>query len=45
MQPQLHQFYQDEWDKIPANYCKNLLEGNPKCLTKVLQFKGNATKY
>ena len=36
----LHQLCQEEWAKIHPTYC-----GNPKCLTKVKQFKGNATKY
>lgn len=42
---QLHQFCQEEWAKIPANYCEKLVEAYPKRLTQVIQFKGNATKY
>ncbi|KAI4871969.1 hypothetical protein NFI96_010418 [Prochilodus magdalenae] len=42
---QLHQFCQEEWAKIPANYCEKLVEGYPKRLTQVIQFKGNSTKY
>ncbi|KAI4903070.1 hypothetical protein NFI96_003591 [Prochilodus magdalenae] len=41
----LHQFCQEEWAKIPANYCEKLVEGYPKRLTQVIQFKGNSTKY
>ena len=42
---QLHQFCQEEWARIPAEYCKKLVEGYRKRLTQVMQFKGNATKY
>ena len=42
---QLHQLCQEEWAKIHATYCGKLVEGDPKCLTQVKQFKGNATKY
>ena len=42
---QLHQLCQEEWDKIHPNYCRKLVEGYPKRLTQVKQFKGNATKY
>uniref|UniRef100_A0A8C9YK64 Tc1-like transposase DDE domain-containing protein n=1 Tax=Sander lucioperca TaxID=283035 RepID=A0A8C9YK64_SANLU len=42
---QLHQFCQEEWAKIPANYCRKLVEGYPKCLAQVKQFRGNSTKY
>ncbi|KAI4873237.1 hypothetical protein NFI96_022814 [Prochilodus magdalenae] len=42
---QLHQFCQEEWAKIPANYCEKLVEGYLKRLTQVIQFKGNSTKY
>ncbi|KAI4889188.1 hypothetical protein NFI96_032654 [Prochilodus magdalenae] len=41
---QLHQFCQEEWAKIPANSCEKLVEGYPKRLTQVIQFKGNSTK-
>ncbi|CDQ90066.1 unnamed protein product [Oncorhynchus mykiss] len=40
---QLHQLCQDEWAKIHPTYCGKLVEGYPKCLTQVKQFKGNAT--
>jgi hypothetical protein len=39
---QLHQLCQEEWAKIHSTYCGKLVEGYPKCLTKVKQFKGNA---
>ena len=42
---QLHQLCQEEWAKIHPTYCGKLVEGYPKCLTHVKQFKGNATKY
>ncbi|CDQ63325.1 unnamed protein product [Oncorhynchus mykiss] len=42
---QLHQLCQEELAKIHPTYCWNLVEGYPKCLTQVKQFKGNATKY
>ena len=41
----LHQFCREEWAKILANDCEKLVEGYPKGLTQVEQFKGNATKY
>ena len=42
---QLHQLCEEEWSKIQPTYCEKLVEGYPKCLTQVKQFKGNATKY
>ena len=42
---QLHQLCQEEWAKIHPTYCGKLVEGFLKCLAKVKQFKGNATKY
>ena len=36
---------EDEWAKIHATYCGKLVEGYPKRLTQVKQFKDNATKY
>ena len=42
---QLHQLSQEEWAKIHPTYCGMLVEGYPKHLTQVKQFKGNATKY
>ncbi|CDQ73628.1 unnamed protein product [Oncorhynchus mykiss] len=42
---QLHQLCQEEWAKIHPTYCGKLVEGYPKRLTQVKQFKGNATKY
>uniref|UniRef100_A0AAZ3QHL3 Tc1-like transposase DDE domain-containing protein n=1 Tax=Oncorhynchus tshawytscha TaxID=74940 RepID=A0AAZ3QHL3_ONCTS len=42
---QLHQLCQKEWAKIHPTYCGKLVEGYPKHLTQVKQFKGNATKY
>ena len=41
----LHQLCQEEWYKIHPIYCGKLVEGFPKRLTQVKQFKGNATKY
>jgi hypothetical protein len=41
---QLHQLCQEEWAKIHPTYCGKLVEGYPKCLTQVKQFKGNDTK-
>ena len=42
---QLHQLCQEEWYKIHPTYCGKHVEGFPKCLTQVKQFKDNATKY
>ena len=42
---QLHQLCQEEWAKIHPTFFGKLVEGYPKCLTQVKQFKGNATKY
>ena len=42
---QLPQLSQEEWAQIHPTYCGKLMEGYPKCLTQVKQFKGNATKY
>ena len=42
---QLHQLCQEEWAKIHPTYCGKFVEGYPKRLTQVKQFKGNATKY
>jgi hypothetical protein len=42
---QLHQLCQEEWANIHPPYCGKLVEGYPKRLTQVKQFKGNATKY
>uniref|UniRef100_A0AAZ3PF04 Tc1-like transposase DDE domain-containing protein n=1 Tax=Oncorhynchus tshawytscha TaxID=74940 RepID=A0AAZ3PF04_ONCTS len=42
---QLHQLCQEEWAKIHPTYYGKLVEGYPKHLTQVKQFKGNATKY
>ena len=36
---------QEEWAKIPPTYCGKLVEGYPKHLNQVKQFKDNATKY
>ena len=41
----LHQLCQEEWAKMHPTYCGKLVEGYPKHLTQVQQFKGNATKY
>jgi transposase len=41
----LHQLCQEEWAKIHSTYCVKLVEGYPKRLTQVKEFKGNATKY
>ena len=42
---QLHQLCQEQWAKIHPTYCGTLVEGSPKCLTQVKQFKDNATEY
>uniref|UniRef100_A0A674C212 Tc1-like transposase DDE domain-containing protein n=1 Tax=Salmo trutta TaxID=8032 RepID=A0A674C212_SALTR len=42
---QLHQLCQEEWAKIHPTYYGKLVEGYPKRLTQVKQFKSNATKY
>uniref|UniRef100_A0AAZ3SWC0 Transposase Tc1-like domain-containing protein n=1 Tax=Oncorhynchus tshawytscha TaxID=74940 RepID=A0AAZ3SWC0_ONCTS len=42
---QVHQLCQGECAKIHPTYCGKLVEGYPKCLTQVKQFKGFATKY
>ena len=42
---QLHQLCQEERAKIYPTYRVKLMEGYPKLLTQVKQFKGNATKY
>ena len=39
----LHLLCQEEW--AITTYCGKLVEGYPKHLTQVKQFKGNATKY
>uniref|UniRef100_A0A8C7HND3 Trafficking kinesin protein 2 n=1 Tax=Oncorhynchus kisutch TaxID=8019 RepID=A0A8C7HND3_ONCKI len=36
---QLHQLCQEQWAKIHPTYCGKLVEGNPKRLTQVKQFK------
>ena len=36
---QLHQLCQEEWAKIHPTYCWKLVEGYPKRLTQVKQFK------
>ena len=42
---QLHKLCQEEWNKIHPTYYGKRVEGYPKRLTQVKQFKGNATKY
>jgi transposase len=42
---QLHQLCQEEWANIHTIYCGKLVEGYPKRLTQVKQFKSNAIKY
>jgi hypothetical protein len=42
---QLHQLCQEQWAKIHPTYFGKLVEGYPKSLTQVKQFKGNVTKY
>lgn len=42
---QLHQFSPEEWAEIPTNYCEKVVEGYLKCLSQVIQFKGNGTKF
>ncbi|CDR07247.1 unnamed protein product, partial [Oncorhynchus mykiss] len=40
-----HNDHRYEWAKIHPTYCGKLVEGYPKRLTQVKQFKDNATKY
>ena len=42
---QLHQLCQEEWAEIHPIYCGKLVEGYPKRLTQVKQFKSNDTMY
>ena len=42
---QLHELCQEEWAKIHPTYCGKIVEGYPKRLTQVKQFKGNGTDY
>uniref|UniRef100_A0AAZ3SA63 Tc1-like transposase DDE domain-containing protein n=1 Tax=Oncorhynchus tshawytscha TaxID=74940 RepID=A0AAZ3SA63_ONCTS len=42
---QLLQLCLEEWARIHPTYCGKLVEGYPKRLTQVKQFKGNAIKY
>ena len=42
---QLHELCQEDWAKLHPTYCGKLVEGYPKYLTQVKQFKGNATEY
>lgn len=42
---QLHQFCQEEWVKIPANYCEKHVERYPKLLSKEKQFQGHPIKH
>ena len=42
---QLHQLCQEEWAKIHPTYSGKLVEGYPKRLTQVKQFKRDATKH
>lgn len=41
---QLHDFGQEEWAKVPANYCKKLEEEYQKNIILMMQFVGNITK-
>lgn len=42
---QLKTALQTEWNKISPEVCRNLVNSMPKRLQKVLESKGNATKY
>ena len=42
---QLYQYCQEEWEKIPTEYCAKLIENYPKRLTAVKHVHGYATKY
>ena len=42
---QLHLLCQEEWANTHPTYCGKFVEGYPKYLTQVKQFKGDATKY
>ena len=41
----LYQYCQEEWEKIPTEYCAKLIENYPKRLTAVKHVHGYATKY
>ena len=41
----LKKISQEEWYKIPNNYCKKLIENNRKSLVAVKVNKGYSTKY
>ena len=42
---ELYQICQEEWSKIPKDYCEKLIDGYPKRLAEVIKVNGNATKY
>ena len=42
---ELEQFAKKEWEKIPAEKCKKLIDGYKKHLEAVITAKGCATKY
>ena len=42
---QLHQICQEEWVKIPPEYCKRLIQSYPNRLKDVIKVNGHATKY
>lgn len=42
---ELYTYCQEEWLKIPVDYCKKLIDSYSNRLNEVLKVKGNATKY
>jgi hypothetical protein len=36
---------QEEWEKIPAEVCQNLIESMPRWMEAVIKAKGGYTKY
>ena len=42
---QLHQICQEEWVKIPPEYCKRLIQSYPNRLKDEIKVNGHATKY
>lgn len=42
---ELEHIAKEEWEKITAEKCKKLIDGNKKCLEAVIAAKGCATKH
>ena len=41
----LYEFSQEEWKKIPVEYCERLVDSYPARLAGVIKAEGGATKY